>query len=291
MQVYIDKVKNILEALPYITEFSDKIIVVKYGGAAMVNEKLKASFATDITLLKYLGIHPVIVHGGGPFISEALKTMKIETEFIQGHRKTTRKTMEVVEMVLSAKINKEIVTLINSKNGNAVGISGRDAKMAIGKIYYPEITRTDGSKEFIDIGLVGKIQTMNTSIVHSLLKDGFIPVISPISETPDGIPLNINADIFAGALASALQSEKLILLTDTKGIIIDDVPQSHMKKVDVEKYIQTGEISGGMIPKVECCLKAIEQGTHKAHIIDGRVEHSVLLELLTDQGVGTLMEA
>ena len=290
MQTYIDKVKNILEALPYITKFSGKVIVIKYGGAAMVNDELKESFATDITLLKYLGIHPVIVHGGGPFISQALKEMHVDTEFVQGHRRTDRKTMEVVEMVLSGKINKEIVTLVNSKGGNAVGLSGRDAKLAVGNIYQPEIKREDGSLEKLDIGLVGQITHMDTKIISTLLQDGFIPVISPISETQEGTPLNINADIFAGALASQLQSEKLVLLTDTEGVILDGKPQSTLKKTVVEQHIESGEISGGMIPKVRCCLDAIAKGTHKAHIIDGRVVHSVLLEILTDKGVGTLIE-
>ncbi|MCP5502533.1 MAG: acetylglutamate kinase [Leptospiraceae bacterium] len=289
MKKHLDKVKNILEALPYITEFAGKTIVVKYGGAAMVHEELKESFARDIVLLKYLGINPVIVHGGGPFINTMLKDLKVESEFVRGHRRTDVRTMEVVEMVLSGTINKQIASLISSKGGKAVGISGRDAKLCIGEKYMPEIADGNGKLEKVDIGLVGSITRVNTKLIDALLSKNFIPVISPISESENGDVLNVNADNVAGAIAGALNAEKLILLTDTEGIIIEGKPQSVMKRTEVEHFKESGEISGGMIPKVDCCLKAMDDGVHKAHIIDGRVEHSVLLELLTDTGVGTLI--
>jgi acetylglutamate kinase len=290
MQDKIDKVKNILEALPYITQFSGKIVVIKYGGAAMVTEALKEPFATDVVLLKYLGIHPVIVHGGGPFINTALKNMQVSSHFVKGHRVTDHKTMEVVEMVLSGKINKEIVTLINSKGGRAIGFSCRDAKFALGEKYLPMVANENGIEEPTDIGLVGQIKNIDPKIIYTLLKDGFIPVISPISETNSGEPLNVNADNAAGAIAGALNAEKLVLLTDTGGILIKEKPVSVLSRSKIQEYKTSGDISGGMIPKVDCCLEALDAGVNKAHIIDGRIEHSVLLELFTDSGVGTLIE-
>lgn len=289
MEENISKIKNILEALPYITEFANKTLVIKYGGAAMIKEDLKESFARDIVLLKYLGIHPIIVHGGGPEINQILDILKLPVKFIRGHRVTDEKTMEVVEMVLSGKLNKQIVSLINSKGGNAVGISGRDGKLAIGEIQKIETKDESGKIELVDVGFVGKITKINKSFLQSLLDANIIPVISPVAEDINGQALNINADTMAGAIAGAMGAEKLILLTDTQGIHISGQLATSLNEIQVQEYIQSGDISGGMIPKVECCLDAIQNGVKKTHIIDGRIPHSLLIELFTTTGIGTLI--
>ncbi len=289
MEENISKIKNILEALPYITEFANKTLVIKYGGAAMIKEDLKESFARDIVLLKYLGIHPIIVHGGGPEINQILDILKLPVKFIRGHRVTDEKTMEVVEMVLSGKLNKQIVSLINSKGGNAVGISGRDGKLAVGEIQKIETKDESGKIELVDVGFVGKITKINKSFLQSLLDANIIPVISPVAEDINGQALNINADTMAGAIAGALGAEKLILLTDTQGIHISGQLATSLNEMQVQEYIQSGDISGGMIPKVECCLDAIQNGVKKTHIIDGRIPHSLLIELFTTTGIGTLI--
>ena len=289
MQNAISQVKSILEALPYIREFSEKIIVIKYGGAAMVKEELKESFARDIVLLKYVGIKPIIVHGGGPEINQILAKLDIPSRFIKGHRVTDKPTMEVVEMVLSGKVNKEIVSLISSKGGKAVGISGKDGHMGIASAKQMEIMNERGETELADLGLVGEIETVETSLILSLLSGDFIPVISPVAESKNGETLNINADTMAGAIAGALGAEKLILLTDTEGVILDGKLATSLSDKDVNTYINNGKISGGMIPKVECCTTALQQGVKKAHIIDGRLEHSILLELFTNTGIGTMI--
>ncbi|MBK8394924.1 MAG: acetylglutamate kinase [Leptospiraceae bacterium] len=289
MEENISKIKNILEALPYITEFANKIIVIKYGGAAMVKDDLKESFARDIVLLKYLGIHPIIVHGGGPEINQILDILKLPVKFVRGHRVTDEKTMEVVEMVLSGKLNKQIVSLINSKGGNSVGISGRDGKLAIGEIQKLETKDESGKIELVDVGFVGKITKVNKDFLDSLLSAKIIPVISPVAEDEKGHALNINADTMAGAIAGTLGAEKLILLTDTPGILVKGTLADSLTKQQVLESIQSGDISGGMIPKVECCLDAIQKGVKKTHIIDGRVPHSLLIELFTKTGIGTLI--
>ncbi len=289
MQNAISQVKSILEALPYIREFSQKIVVIKYGGAAMVKDELKESFARDIVLLKYVGIQPVIVHGGGPEINHYLKALQLSSQFVQGHRITDKPTMEVVEMVLSGKVNKEIVSLIASKGGKAVGISGKDGGTGIAEIYKPEVTLENGKKETVDLGLVGEIHTVNPSLLLSLLSNDFIPVISPVAESRSGETLNINADTMAGAIAGALGAEKLILLTDTEGVLIDGSLANSLSQKEVQEHITSGKISGGMIPKVMCCTSALEKGVKKAHIIDGRLEHSLLLELFTNTGIGTMI--
>lgn len=289
MQNAISQVKSILEALPYIREFSEKIIVIKYGGAAMVKEELKESFARDIVLLKYVGIKPVIVHGGGPEINQFLKNLNLPSKFIQGHRVTDKATMEVVEMVLSGKVNKEIVSLISSKGGKSVGISGKDGRTGIAEKHKLEITNEKGEKEFADLGLVGEIKKVDSSLLQSLLSHDFIPVISPVAESEDGETLNINADTMAGAIAGALNAEKLILLTDTEGVLLDGKLANSLTKTEVFENISSGKISGGMIPKVNCCITAIELGVKNAHIIDGRLEHSILLELFTNTGIGTMI--
>lgn len=289
MQNAISQVKSILEALPYIREFSQKIVVIKYGGAAMVKDELKESFARDIVLLKYVGIQPVIVHGGGPEINHYLKALQLSSQFVQGHRITDKPTMEVVEMVLSGKVNKEIVSLIASKGGKAVGISGKDGGTGIAEIYKPEVTLENGKKETVDLGLVGEIHTVNPSLLLSLLSNDFIPVISPVAESRSGETLNINADTMAGAIAGALGAEKLILLTDTEGVLIDGSLANSLSQKEVQEHITSGKISGGMIPKVMCCTSALEKGVKNAHIIDGRLEHSLLLELFTNTGIGTMI--
>lgn len=289
MEENISKIKNILEALPYITEFANKIIVVKYGGAAMVKDDLKESFARDIVLLKYLGIHPIIVHGGGPEINQILDILKLPVKFIRGNRVTDKQTMEVVEMVLSGKLNKQIVSLINSKGGNSVGISGRDGKLALAEIQKIETTDESGKTELVDVGFVGKITKVNKTFLESLLSANIIPVISPVAEDNTGQALNINADTMAGAIAGTLSAEKLILLTDTPGILIKGNLADSLSELQVNEYIASGDISGGMIPKVECCLDAIQNGVKKTHIIDGRVPHSLLIELFTTTGIGTLI--
>lgn len=285
MDNQMEKVNHILEALPYIIRFHGKTIVIKYGGAAMVKEDLKASFAEDIVLLKFLGIHPVVVHGGGPEINTLLKALNIESKFIRGNRVTTKETMDVVEMVLTGRVNKQIVSLINEKGGKAVGISGKDGKLALAE-KLPMVV--DG--EEIDMGYVGKILSVDTELLDTLKEENFIPVISPIAYSKDGYSMNINADTMAGAIASALKAEKLILLTDTEGILVNGKLVTGLNREKVLEYMQQGHITGGMIPKVECCLEAIQNGVKRAHIIDGRVPHSVITEILTDTGIGSLIE-
>ncbi len=277
-----NKIQNILEALPYLIRFSGKTIVVKYGGAAMIQEDLKKSFAEDIVLLKYLGIHPVVVHGGGPEINQVLKKLDIPSQFVRGQRVTDEKTMEVVEMVLTGKVNQEIVSLITQAKGKAVGISGKDGNLTEGKKM---------TVEGEDIGLVGDIHQVDPSLIENLIQKDFIPVISPISKDSKGNSLNVNADTMAGAIASALKAEKLILLTDTPGILIGGDLVHQFSKEDIQKYISSGEISGGMIPKAECCLNAVQKGVKRAHIIDGRVAHSLLIEILTNHGIGSYIES
>lgn len=290
MEKLFERVNHILEALPYITKYSGKTVVIKYGGAAMAKADLKESFAKDIVLLKYVGIHPVIVHGGGPEINRLLESLKIPTEFVHGHRVTDSQTMDVVEMVLTGKVNKQIVSMINAQGGNAVGISGKDGNLAKATKTPIEIELEGQEKQLFDVGLVGKIETINPEILLNLQKEGFIPVISPVAESATGDSLNINADTFAGEVAGALKAEKLILLTDTEGILIDGKLATGLNRGKVKDYIRKGEISGGMIPKVECCLTAIDQGVRRTHIIDGRVPHSILIEIFTNQGIGSLIE-
>ncbi|MCL1865462.1 MAG: acetylglutamate kinase [Spirochaetes bacterium] len=282
MMKSIEKVNTLIESLPYIKEFSGKTIVVKYGGHAMTDEALRLSFAKDMALLKLVGINPVVVHGGGPQIGDLLEQLGIKSEFVDGLRVTDSATMEIVEMVLVGKVNKEIVNNIHIAGGKAVGISGKDAGLlTAGKLYHEE----NGEK--LDIGLVGSVERVNPEIIRVLEEDKFIPVIAPIGADINGITYNINADIAAGKIAEALQAEKLILLTDIQGVMINGSLMSSIKSTDAADYIKSGEISGGMIPKVNCCIEAVKSGVKKAHIIDGRVEHAALLEIFTDKGVGT----
>lgn len=276
----------LLEALPYIRRWAGTTMVVKYGGHAMTDEALRDSFAQDIVLLKYVGINPVVVHGGGPQINRVLEMLGIEPQFVRGMRVTDPQTMDVVEMVLG-KITNEIVTLIQRHGGKAVGLSGKDG----GLIAARKLTLTteeSGRRTKVDIGLVGEVRAINPAVIEALDRADFIPVIAPIGVGDGGESYNINADLVAGELAAALQAEKLILLTDVEGI---RGPNGELiSTIDVEqaqKLIQTKVIDGGMIPKVECCIDALRRGTKKTHIVDGRVRHAVLLEVFTKAGVGT----
>jgi acetylglutamate kinase len=285
-------VKVLAEALPYLQKLNGKTIVVKYGGNAMTDESLKVGFARDIVLLKQVGVNPVVVHGGGPQIGELLKRVGKESKFIEGMRVTDRETMDIVEMVLGGLVNKSIVTLINQQGGRAVGLTGKDGSLIRAKkmVITKKTPETD-VPEIIDLGHVGEVSTIDPSVVSMLDNDNFIPVIAPIGVGEDGTSYNINADIVAGKLATVLGAEKLLLLTNTAGILDkNEVLLTGLDAKKVDDYITDGTIHGGMLPKVNCALDAVKSGVKTAHIIDGRVEHSVLLELLTDEGVGTLMK-
>ncbi|MBP7602727.1 MAG: acetylglutamate kinase [Spirochaetes bacterium] len=281
MQRYIEKVSTLIESFPYIREFYGKTIVIKYGGHAMEDGRLKKSFATDMVLLKLVGINPVIVHGGGPQIGELLKQVGKKSEFVAGMRVTDSETMDIVEMVLVGKVNKEIVHNINMVGGRAVGLSGKDGGLIVAhKLFHEE------KGERLDIGLVGSVSRVNPKVIETLDREKFIPVIAPIGYDEEGLTYNINADTAAGAIAEALGAEKLILLTDIEGVKIGGTLASTLTASEIPGLISAGEISGGMIPKVNCCLDAL-RGVNKTHIIDGRVEHAVLLEIFTDAGIGT----
>ena len=279
----VDKVSEIFEIIPYLNKYSGKIFVIKYGGSAMLKDELSLSFAQNISFLKKAGMYPVIVHGGGPEINRYIEKLDLSTKFVEGRRVTDSKTMEVVEMVLSGKINKKIVSQINKQNAKAIGISGKDGLAVAEKI------KLKSKDKFLDLGLVGEVNFIDTKILFTLHENDYIPVISPISETKEGETLNINADSFAGELAIALKAEKLILLTDTEGIFVKKKLISYMNEKEANFYIGSGDISGGMIPKVLCCIKAMKSGVKKTHIIDGRKDHSILLEIFTDKGSGTLI--
>lgn len=272
-----EKIKILLEALPYIKTFSGSTFVIKYGGAAMEEEGLKKEFAKDMVLLKYVGINPVIVHGGGPKIGQILNELQIPTRFVDGLRVTDEKTLEVVEMVLSGHINKEIVKNINDMGGQAIGLSGKDGRLLTAK-----------KIENKDLGFVGEVTHVDVAIIKDINKHGYIPVIAPLADGIDGNSYNINADAAAGSIAKALSAEKLILLTDVEGVLDKDGRLfSTLKKVEVEKLIKNKTISGGMIPKVSCCLDALHGGVKETHIVDGRIPHAILLEIFTDAGIGT----
>src|ERR671919_2444597 len=289
MENFIGKAEVLMEALPYIQRFYGKTFVVKYGGHAMADEDLKDSFAQDIVLLKYVGINPVVVHGGGPQIDEVLEKMGITSRYVRGMRVTDQATLDIVEMVLVGKVNKEIVTLINRHGGLAVGLSGKDGGLILARKMNVTVASGNGeSPEIIDIGMVGEIIGINPLIIESLDQNKFIPVIAPVGVGKDGETYNINADLVAGEVAEALHAEKLILMTDTEGVkdkkgeFLSTLRVNHARKM-----IQDGVVGSGMIPKVECCIKALKGGVGKTHIIDGRVKHAVVLEIFTKQGVGT----
>jgi acetylglutamate kinase len=285
----MERANILLEALPYIRRFYNKIIVIKYGGHAMIDDELKDLFARDLVMMKYVGIHPVVVHGGGPQIGGYLKKLGKESQFIQGMRVTDEETMDIVEMVLVGKVNKEIVGLINQHGGKAVGLSGKDGNLIQASKYFLSADKAkDTPPEIIDIGLVGRVKAINGRLIESLLKDGFIPVIAPTGAGENGETFNINDDIVAGAVASAVQAEKLVLLTDVPGVLDEGKNLINaMSNEQALEMIETGVIQGGMFPKVKCCLKALRGGVGKAHIIDGRLRHAVLLEMFTDRGIGT----
>lgn len=278
------RARMLVEALPYIRAFRGKRIVIKYGGSAMTDSRLKRDFAEDIALISFIGMKPIIVHGGGPQIGELLKKIGKESRFVKGLRVTDPETMDVVEMVLVGKVNKDVVSLINSYGGKAVGISGRDGGLIRAKKAKP--ARLAGIDE--DLGLVGEVEKINPELIASLEESGFIPVIAPVGAGPDEKPFNINADTAAGALSAALEAEKFILLTDVAGVLDkDDKLISSLSEEKAEELMRTGVASGGMIPKIKCCLSALRGGVPKAHVIDGRVPHALLLEMLTDEGIGT----
>ncbi len=288
MKDIITKAEILIEALPYIRNFYDKTFVIKYGGSAQIEKELKESFAKDIVLLNFIGIKTVIVHGGGPKISAMMEKMGKEPTFIQGQRVTDKETMEIVEMVLGGLVNKEIVSLINTLGGKAVGLSGKDGGMIKAKKKIIKKSVKTGVEETIDIGLVGEVSEINPNILITLKKDGFIPVISPIGVGSSGETLNINADYVAASIAASLNAEKLILLTDVPGILDKkNKTISTLKKQRIKKLIEDGTIKDGMLPKVQACIKALEGGVAKTHIVDGRVPHCLLLEIFTKEGIGT----
>ena len=289
MKKSIQKAEVLIEALPFIKKFYDKTIVIKYGGNAMVSEELKNNFALDVVMMKYIGINPVIVHGGGPQIGKTLELFGIQSEFVDGQRVTSKEMIDVVEMVLGGKINQDIVTLINSHGGNAVGITGKDGDLIRAKRYRqvkkcPETNRP----EIIDLGLVGEIQSINPNILETLDRAEFIPVIAPIGQGKDGETLNINADFVASKIAGALKAEKLLLMTDIEGVKGKNGKLiTGLTRREAQKLIKAKVIKDGMLPKVNCCLDALKEGVAKTHIVDGRVKHAVLLEIFTEAGIGT----
>jgi len=289
-QQALDKAAVLAEALPYIRQFSGKTVVIKYGGAAMAAADLKDAVMQDIALMKYVGMHPIVVHGGGPEVSQMARKMGIEPQFVDGLRVTDAATMTIAQMVLVGKTNREIVTHLCAHGVKAVGLSGQDAGLirAVRHLH-----RSAETGEMVDLGFVGDVAAVDTEVLTTLTTAGFVPVIAPIGAGPGGQPYNINADTVAGAIAAALKAEKLVLLTDVEGVRADkDDPSSVMSRVtaqEVHAWIARGKLEGGMIPKLQCCLTALEGGVNRVHIIDGRVPHSLLLEIFTDEGVGTMV--
>ena len=282
----------LLEALPYIQRFQGKTIVIKYGGNAMVDDELKAGFARDVVLMKLVGMNPVVVHGGGPQIGKLLERIGKESRFVEGMRVTDRETMDVVEMVLGGLVNKEIVSMINRHGGRAVGLTGKDGGLIRARklVMKRSVDNDNLPSEIVDIGHVGEVESIDPSIVNLLDTQNFIPVIAPVGVGEDGQTYNINADTVAGKLAGVLQAEKLILLTNTKGVLdAHDKLLTGLSAPEVDALIVEGVIQGGMLPKVSCALDAVKSGVRSSHIIDGRVADAVLLEVFTDEGVGTLI--
>jgi acetylglutamate kinase len=289
MKELIEKANVLIEALPWMRRFYRRTIVIKYGGHAMVDEGLKESFAQDIVLLKYVGINPVVVHGGGPQIGKTLERIGKKSDFREGMRVTDRETMDVVEMVLVGKVNKEIVTLINQHGGQAVGLSGKDGRLIQArKLHLYRDQQGDQPPELIDLGMVGEVETIQAEVIQTLEASRFIPVIAPVGVGDQGETYNINADLVAGKLASALKAAKLILLTDVPGVLDGEGKLiSSLDTAHAARLIENGVLTGGMIPKVRYAIEAVKDGVDKAHIIDGRVEHAVLLEIFMDRGIGT----
>ncbi|MCK8817986.1 acetylglutamate kinase [Natroniella sulfidigena] len=284
MEELIEKADILIEALPYIREFSGKTVVIKYGGNAMVNQDLMESVLKDITLLKYVGVNPVIVHGGGPAISQTLDKLGVESEFHQGLRITTKEVMEVVEQVLIGRVNSQIVSLANLAGNKAVGLSGKDNNLIQAQKY---------KVDDVDLGYVGEVEQINPEVLKAIIKSDYLPIVAPVGVDLEGNSYNINADLVAGKLAGALQAEKLILLTNVEGIMTDPEDEdsliSRLTIEEASRMIEGNRIKGGMIPKVEACMDALESDVNKTHILDGRVPHSLLLEIFTDRGIGTML--
>ena len=291
MNEHEETARILVEALPYIQRFHGSTIVIKYGGNAMADESLKRAFARDVILMKVVGMNPIVVHGGGPQIEELLSRLNIDTRFVGGMRVTDEETMDVVQMVLGGLVNKEIVSLINDSGGMAVGVTGKDGNLI--RARRMELTETnEGSvgPETIDIGQVGEVESINQAVLESLIDGDFIPVIAPIGVGPNGESLNINADLVASGVAHHINAEKLVLITNTPGILDENNdPIASLSRKKAASLISQGVIKGGMLPKARCALDAVEGGVQSAHIIDGRVPHALLLEVLTDSGIGTLI--
>lgn len=282
----------LIESLPYLREYHGETVVIKYGGHAMTDESLKLAFARNISLLKLVGINPVVVHGGGPQINQMLNKLEIKSEFRQGHRVTDEATMNVVEMVLVGSVNKSVVNLINKTGAKAVGLSGKDGVLLEARKLAMTISHgQEQPPEIIDLGNVGEVTHVNARLLNSLIIDGFVPVIAPVGVDAEGNTYNINADSVAGAVAGALMAKRLLMLTDVAGVLDKEGKLiEHFNIADAERMKQDGTLTGGMIPKIDCCLNALNSGVDKVTIVDGRVENCVLLELLTDQGIGTVIE-
>lgn len=287
-----DKAEILMDALPYIQEFYGTIVVIKYGGNAMIKEALKENVMRNVALMKFVGIQPILVHGGGPEITGFLKKVGKESSFVSGLRVTDEETVEIAEMVLDGKLNSEIVSLLNLRGVRAVGLSGKDAGLIKAKKKLAAVYESDAVRE-VDIGYVGEVTAVDTRIITDLLQQDYVPVIAPIGMGEHGESYNINADYVAAEIAGALRAEKLLLLTDVEGVYKDFadksslISQLHLE--EAKAYIRSGVIDGGMIPKVEACLRALEAGAHKAHIIDGRLDHSIILEIFTSRGIGTMV--
>lgn len=289
MDELVSKAQVLHEALPYIRRFHQRTFVVKYGGHAMIDDELKRSFARDVCLLRYVGIRVVVVHGGGPQITSTLKRLGIESKFSSGLRITDKPTMDVVEMVLGGSINQEIVGLICNQGGRAVGLSGKDDQFMRAAKAPPAKGKNDAGEDiFVDLGQVGEVERINPALVERLVSDGFVPVIAPIAAGPDGEAMNVNADTAAAAIAGSLRAAKFMLMTDVDGVL-DSKGQliASLRASEIERLIADGTITGGMIPKVRCALGAVDAGVEKVHIIDGRRRHAMLLEIFTDNGIGT----
>lgn len=293
MKENVERAKVLIESLPYFQQFRHKTVVVKYGGHAMVDENLKKQFALDVILLNQIGVNVVIIHGGGPQINQLLDRLEIKPSYVQGMRVTDGETMNVVEMVLVGRVNKEIVGLINHSGGRAVGLSGRDGDLVCARKMQVNVNSSDemienAPPELIDLGRVGEVTQVNVDVLETLKKKDFIPVIAPVGVGEEGQALNINADLVAGAIAGALKAEKLILLTDVEGVKTKDGKLLRsLNRDELDGLIEDGTISGGMIPKVNCCREALQHGVNKTYIVDGRAEHAILLEMFTREGVGT----
>ena len=285
-----EKARILAEALPYIRRFHGRTIVVKFGGNAMVDTALQAGFARDVVLLKLVGMNPVVVHGGGPQIEQLLKRLDIQSEFVQGMRVTDAATMDVVEMVLGGAVNKDIVTLVNQAGGKAVGLTGQDGGLIRAKKMM--LQSKDKPDELLDIGQVGEIEAIDPGVIHALEQGGFIPVVAPIGTGEDGATYNINADLVAGKLAEVLKAEKLVMMTNTPGVLDEEGKLlTGITPRQIDDMVAGGTLSGGMLPKISSALDAARTGVKSVHIIDGRVPHALLLEVLTDQGVGTLIRS